>query len=57
MMRTMARALSQAGLEVHVVTTDDNGPDRLHVPLGTPQPEDGATFWYFARQTRFYSFS
>lgn len=57
MVRTMARALSHAGLEVHVATTDDNGPDRLPVPLGVPQHEDGATFWYFPRQTRFYIFS
>jgi glycosyltransferase involved in cell wall biosynthesis len=57
MVRTMARALSQAGLEVHVATTDDNGPDRLCVPHGIPQQEDGATFWYFPRQTRFYIFS
>jgi glycosyltransferase involved in cell wall biosynthesis len=57
MMRTIARALSQAGMDVHVVTTDDNGPERLHVPLGRPQHEDGATFWYFPRQTSFYNFS
>jgi glycosyltransferase involved in cell wall biosynthesis len=57
LMRTLARALSQAGMEVHVATTDDNGPGRLRVPLGVPQPEDGATFWYFPRQTRFYTFS
>ncbi|MGA2590646.1 MAG: glycosyltransferase [Bryobacteraceae bacterium] len=57
LMRTLARALSQAGMEVHVATTDDNGPDRLRVPHGVPQQEDGATFWYFARQTRFYTFS
>jgi glycosyltransferase involved in cell wall biosynthesis len=56
-MRTLARALSQAGMEVHVATTDDNGPGRLRVPLGVPQQEDGATFWYFPRQTRFYTFS
>jgi len=57
MMRTLARALSQAGMDVHVATTDDNGPDRLTVPLGVPLSEDGATFWYFPRQTRFYNFS
>jgi glycosyltransferase involved in cell wall biosynthesis len=57
MMRTLVRALSQAGLNVHVATTDDNGPDRLRVPLGEPQHEDGATFWYFPRQTKFYTFS
>jgi len=57
LMRTLARALSQAGMDVHVATTDDNGPERLRVPLGVAQHEDGATFWYFARQTRFYTFS
>lgn len=57
MVRTVARALSQAGLEVHVATTDDNGPGRLQVPLSIPQQEDGATFWYFRRQTSFYIFS
>jgi len=57
LMRTLARALSQAGMEVHIATTDDNGPDRLPVPHGVPQQEDGATFWYFPRQTRFYTFS
>jgi len=56
-MRTLARGLSQAGMEVHVATTDDNGRDRLPVPHGVPQHEDGATFWYFPRQTRFYTFS
>jgi glycosyltransferase involved in cell wall biosynthesis len=44
-------------MQVHVATTDDNGPGRLRVPLGVPQQEDGATFWYFPRQTRFYTFS
>ncbi len=57
LMRTLARALSNTGMEVHVATTDDNGPGRLSVPHGLPQHEDGATFWYFPRQTRFYTFS
>jgi glycosyltransferase involved in cell wall biosynthesis len=57
LVRTLARALSQTGMDVHVATTDDNGPDRLQVPLGVSQAEDGATFWYFPCQTRFYSFS
>jgi glycosyltransferase involved in cell wall biosynthesis len=57
LMRTLARALSQTGMEVHVATTDDNGPGRLRIPFGVPQQEDGATFWYFPRQTRFYTFS
>lgn len=57
LIRTLARSLSQAGMEVHVATTDDDGPDRLPVQTGVPQFEDGATFWYFPRQTRFYTFS
>src|SRR5437762_2322947 len=55
--RTMVRGLAETGLEVHVATTDDNGRGRLDVPLGVPVPEDGATYWYFSRQTRFYNFS
>lgn len=55
--RTMAAELARAGIDVHVVTTDDNGPARLAVPLGRPVPTDGATYWYFPRQTRFYTAS
>jgi glycosyltransferase involved in cell wall biosynthesis len=57
MVRTMARGLAHAGLEVHVVATDDNGRGRLRVPHATPLLEDGVTYRYFARQTRFYTFS
>jgi glycosyltransferase involved in cell wall biosynthesis len=56
-MRTIARALAQAGLEVHVATTDDNGVGHLNVPLGQPVRQDGVTIWYFRRQTRFYAVS
>lgn len=56
-MRALARALAQAGVNVHVATTDDDGPGRLAVPLGRPVDEDGATHWYFRRQTRFYTTS
>jgi glycosyltransferase involved in cell wall biosynthesis len=56
-MRALARALARAGVDVHVATTDDNGPGRLAVRLGRPVDEDGATLWYFRRQTRFYTTS
>ena len=55
--RTLARGLVHAGVDVHVATTDDDGPGRLDVPLGRPLRDDDATFWYFRRQTRFYTMS
>lgn len=56
-LRTMARGLVRAGLEVHVATTDDNGANRLDVPYRVPVVEEGVSYWYFPRQTRFYTFS
>jgi len=56
-MRTLARGLTRAGADVHVVTTDDDGPGRVDVPLDRPVEEERATHWYFRRQTRFYTFS
>ena len=53
----MTRGLAQAGLEVHLATTDDNGAGRLDVPLGQPVVQDGVTTWYFPRQMRFYAAS
>ena len=53
----ISRALASKGIDVHVATTDDNGIDRLDVPLGKPVNHDNATFWYFKRQTRFYTIS
>jgi glycosyltransferase involved in cell wall biosynthesis len=54
----MTRALVQAGLEVHIATTDDHGPqDRLDVPLGCPVRDNNVTRWYFRRQTDFYTVS
>jgi glycosyltransferase involved in cell wall biosynthesis len=57
MVRTLARGLSREGIETHVATTDDNGRETLDVPCGVPVHEDGVTYWYFDRQTRFYTFS
>jgi glycosyltransferase involved in cell wall biosynthesis len=42
---------------VHVAATDDNGPGRMVVPLGQPVQEDGVTYHFFPRQTRFYTAS
>jgi len=55
--RTMTRGLVKAGLDVHVATTDDGGPDRLSVPLDVPVVSDGVTYWYFRRQARAYTLS
>lgn len=57
MVRGLARDLSRQGIDTHVATTDDNGPDRLRVPHGVPVRQDGVTYWYFRRHTRFYTFS
>jgi glycosyltransferase involved in cell wall biosynthesis len=54
----MVEGLAQAGLEVHIATTDDHGPDQhLEVPLAQPLVQQGVTYWYFRRQTRFYTAS
>ena len=57
MVRTMAAGLAQAGHQVDIVATDDDGPGHLDVPLGRPLREGGVTRWYFRRQTRFYTAS
>jgi glycosyltransferase involved in cell wall biosynthesis len=53
----LARGLASRGCEVHIATTDDNGAGRLSVPLGCPVPKGPVTYWFFPRQTRFYTFS
>jgi glycosyltransferase involved in cell wall biosynthesis len=50
----MTRALVKSGVEVDVVTTDDNGTRCLDVPLNEPVLEDGVTYHYFHRQFRPY---
>jgi glycosyltransferase involved in cell wall biosynthesis len=57
MVRTMARGLAHAGLEVHVAATDDNGHGRLDVPHAIPVVEDRVAYHFFPRQTRFYGVS
>ncbi len=56
-MRALAEGLAERGITVEVVTTDDNGPERLHVPLGTPVKERRVVYRYFPRQTSFYNSS
>ncbi len=55
----LARALTMAGTQVTVVTTDDDGPGKhLPVPLGKAvEGAGGATYYYFPKQTDFYRFS
>lgn len=55
--RTMARSQAGQGLEVHVASTDDNGPERLDTSLSPSFTERGVKYWLFPRQTRFYTFS
>jgi glycosyltransferase involved in cell wall biosynthesis len=54
----MVHGLAQMGIDVHIAATDDDGPGKhLSVPLGQPRLQDGVTYWYFHRQTGFYTFS
>ena len=55
--QAMTKGLAARGWDVHVATTDDNGPERLAVLFGCAVPKDSVTYWYFPRQTRFYLFS
>lgn len=57
MVRQMAASLTAAGVETHVAATNDNGPGLLDVPLGRPVNEGAGTYWYFPRQSRFYTAS
>ena len=57
MVRQLAGSLARSGVEIHVATTDDDGPEKLDVPRGKPVVQDGVTYWHFPRQIRFYTFS
>lgn len=43
----LCRALAAAGHEVHVFTTNIDGPGNSDVPLGKPVDVDGVKVWYF----------
>jgi glycosyltransferase involved in cell wall biosynthesis len=52
------QALVARGIEVTTVTTNDDGNDRtLAVACGAAIPTDGATRWYFPRNSVFYKVS
>jgi glycosyltransferase involved in cell wall biosynthesis len=55
--RQMTSDLAGAGVETHVATTDYDGDSRRTVVIGKPVVEGGVTYWYFPRQTRFYTCS
>jgi len=57
MVRGLAESLSREGVETHVATTNDNGPELLDVPCGVPVVQGNVTFWYSPRQTRCYTVS
>ena len=52
--RTVTRGLAERGVETHIATTNDNGPQQLDAPLARPVVIDGVSYWYFPRQSRFY---
>jgi len=43
----LCKGLAKSGHEVHVYTTNADGPKRLDVPLGVPVDMDGVKVWYF----------
>lgn len=55
--RAMTEAATHTGIEVHVVTTDDNGKGHSRVLLEVPLIENAVIYRYFRRQTSFYTFS
>jgi glycosyltransferase involved in cell wall biosynthesis len=57
MVRNLAHSLVQHGIETHVATTDDNGPESLCVPYDVPVIQEGVTYWFFRRQAHFYTVS
>ena len=55
--RLMGRGLMQAGVEVHVATTDDDGSGRASCALNEPLCLPDGTFWHFSRELRSYTVS
>jgi len=56
-LRSMAAGLALAGVETHVVCTNDDGENTSQVRCGEPIVEDGVTYRYFPRQIKFYTVS
>ena len=56
-LKTITRSIAQRGAEVHVATTDDGVAPPPSVSYGQPALIDGVTYWYFPRQTSFYTVS
>jgi glycosyltransferase involved in cell wall biosynthesis len=57
-MPLIARSLTQAGVEVDIATSDDDGPGhRLDVPLHRRIEQDRHGVFYFRKQTEFYKVS
>jgi glycosyltransferase involved in cell wall biosynthesis len=48
----LCRALVQRGHEVHVYTTNMDGPGNLDVPVEVPIDRDGVNVWYFPAVVR-----
>ncbi len=57
LLRSLATRMASAGLEIHVATTDDDGVGRREVATGAALRQEGVDYWFFPRQTRFYTFS
>ena len=53
--KTLARGLEQAGFAVDIVTTDDDGSNRLDVPFGKFVTIDGVRVRFFKRLFRYYT--
>src|ERR1700678_1790434 len=56
-LRNLAAGLVERGVETHVVTTDDNGPERLKMPLNEVVVDRGVKYHYFPRQLKPYTCS
>jgi glycosyltransferase involved in cell wall biosynthesis len=54
---TLARCQAEQGLQVHVATTDDKGPERLAGPELPSTTKENVTYWIFPCQMRLYLFS
>jgi glycosyltransferase involved in cell wall biosynthesis len=56
-LKTISQSLAARGADVHVATTDDGHALPDGARHGVPYSVDGVTYWYFPRQTSFYTVS